>query len=183
MIIMLPTQLSPIEIILLPYRVRLDREERWLIWQGGEPDTVVTDEPDTIPTFATLDELQHYASSRGIVVQPDDDPWCVDLDCIAHWLRDPQPDAVDCVQFLLGWNLFGDVATAFGQPLRDRDATANRAYSKLFWANNLPAVTPVGRYYEPVWKTTELVRMRQVLSRGLEQFRNATKVSSHSSDR
>jgi hypothetical protein len=62
----------------------------------------------------------------------------------SHWLDDPQADTVDCVLFLLGWNLFWDVATVLGRPLRDLDPVANKIHDKLFFGNNLPAMTPEG---------------------------------------
>jgi len=34
-------------------------------------------------------------------------------------------------------------------------ALTQKIYNKLFWGSNLPAVTPKGRYYEPIWPRRE----------------------------
>jgi hypothetical protein len=166
------------EIMFFPYRFLLDKVERWLLWQsgGGDPDAVVADDSGSVPTFHSREELQRYAARREIAVQPDDDPAFHDLDVVARWLRDPRAEEVDSVQFLLGWNLFWDVATTLGRSLRFRDPKGSKVYDRLFWGNNLPAVTPEECHYEPTWTASDLLRMRQVLSRGLQWFREATAI-------
>jgi hypothetical protein len=75
---------------------------------------------------------------------------------------------VDCGLLLEAWNLFDDIAASIGAHLHDRGERRDKVYDKLFWGNNLPAVTPPGRSYQPLWNGCELRILRSVLRRGLD---------------
>ena len=50
------------------------------------------------------------------------------------------------------------------------DGAAGAAYEKLFFGNNLPAVTPAGASYTPLWDVAELARLSHTLRLGLTEF-------------
>jgi hypothetical protein len=50
------------------------------------------------------------------------------------------------------------------------DKSASELYHKVFFANNLPAVTPNGATYTPLWSSEELARLSHTLRLGLAQF-------------
>jgi hypothetical protein len=45
-----------------------------------------------------------------------------------------------------------------------------KIYKKIFYANNLEAVTPVNSEYEPIWSTNEIRNLRTVLVRAWEDI-------------
>lgn len=155
-----------------PLLFRLNQKDRWLIWFTAEIDGVWIESDGTVPAFDSLVDLTKYANERGILITDSADAELHDIDTVEAWLIDHGTAAVYCDMFLSVWNLFKDVATSAGTTLRERDHKARKVYQKLFWGNNLPAITPEGYRYEPNWTATDLVRMRQVLSRGRDLFRS-----------
>jgi hypothetical protein len=71
------------------------------------------------------------------------------------------------------WNFLGDAL----EPTDDGgqfDAVSDEAsdvYEKLFWSCNLPAVTPPGERFLPMWRTEEGDTIRRVLEVGVEGLR------------
>jgi len=71
------------------------------------------------------------------------------------------------------WNFFIDVRAVGACAAFDRaDRKATKCYDKLFWGLNLPAMTPEGKSYEPVWQTAETKLMKDVLRAGLDNLRS-----------
>jgi len=52
------------------------------------------------------------------------------------------------------------------------DSRNGDLYRKLFRANNLPAMTPPGAEYYPVWTRTEVDALAQVLRLGIAEVRH-----------
>ena len=155
---------------------RLDGAERFLLWFTNERDGVVTDDAGFVPSFATEAALLAFAKSERIQVS-EESPTLHNLDLVRDWLADPGQEAFDCVAVLNAWNLFGDVARsapASAAPFSEADAKLRAVYDKVFFGNNLPAVTPEEEAYHPVWSSAEIVGLAALLSRGLELFRRAT---------
>jgi len=48
---------------------------------------------------------------------------------------------------------------------------ARELHEKLFLANNLPAVTPPGAHYEPVWSRDEIELLSRIYRFGLTELR------------
>lgn len=60
------------------------------------------------------------------------------------------------------WNFLDDLAYSLGidkSCYRVGDAT--KCNDKIFWGCNLPAVTPEGRVYQPVWCKEEIEAIKQ----------------------
>ncbi len=50
------------------------------------------------------------------------------------------------------------------------EKTARDIYQKVFWGNNLPAVTPAGKGFDPTWSEEDLIGIKAVLETGLSLF-------------
>lgn len=137
---------------------RLDGIERFLLWFTNDRDGVVTDNAGLVPSFATEAELLVFATREGVLVS-EDSPTLHDLDIVRDWLADPRLHDVDCVAMLNVWNLFMDVARStpvLGAPFSDAESKLDAVYEKVFFGNNLPAITPPGEAYYPAWSPTEI---------------------------
>ena len=162
-----------------PYWYRLDNADAYLLWftdgstDGTEPDGVLLDQVDRVVMFRHLDDLRDYAARRSLPVAAEVNSEPLDLDAVDRWLAMARKTTVDCETFLNAWNLFSDLAsTVQGGPVHIDDQREGRIYSKLFWGNNLPAVTPPGKHYTPIWSKSEVGRMRNVLGAGMRLFRD-----------
>jgi len=100
-----------------------------------------------------------------------------DLDWVAGW-RIAHGTEIKCVQALDAWNLFRDVAAsvqAKGAEFAKLDRNEPLIYDKLFWGNNLPAMTPEGQSYVPQWTLQETQLLAAVLSAGLDLFESCVR--------
>lgn len=152
---------------------RLDGRDAYLIWFNGEPDGVIVDVDRKVPCFSSNEDLSSYGFSLNLSVKTDE-PILHDLDFVASWLKTENNLTVDCNVFLAAWNLFDDVSRSVGGSFGSNRKLTAKIYEKLFWGNNLPAVTPEGEHYEPTWTKRELEIMREVLGAGLSLFREKT---------
>ena len=156
-----------------PLLYRLRAEERYLLWISNEHDSVAVDADGFVPSFRDLSVLRQYADMNHLKVE-NDEPLLHDLEWIATWRTAPGA-SVDCVKALNAWNLFGDVASSipsrgnvFGQLAESQ--VARPIYDKLFWGNNLRAMTPKSERYVPEWSQNELESLAEVMTAGLELF-------------
>lgn len=150
----------------------MNERNGYLIWYTNQKDGVVTTKGGRVPAFRHVAHLRRYACRRHLVLMRER-PLLHDLDKLQLWLGRPRQTSVDCVVFLSAWNLFVDVASS----VRERkfllaQKQTKRIYMKLFWGNNLPAVTPVGKRYVPRWSKREMEVMQNILGIGLSVFRN-----------
>jgi len=68
-----------------------------------------------------------------------------------------------CHVLLNGWNFIEDMGRTFNlkkELKRLRSKLLNKAYDKIFYGCNLPAVTPEGKSYSPLWSREEIAAMR-----------------------
>jgi hypothetical protein len=151
---------------------RFKREERFLIWISDDTDSVATDADGHVVSFASVGALRGYAEAMRWRIE-NEDPILHDIDFIAAWVAAPV-ESVDCVQILNAWNLFTDIAAAVSRPrnvvFETRHSNSRVEYDRIFWGNNLPAVTPKGEQFVPSWSPDELSTIAQVLAAGLELF-------------
>ena len=152
------------------FRFHLDSHDGFLIYFQDEPDGFVTDAGGNLPYFLNTADLSQYASTLGLTVDAES-PNSANLDILVAWLESKDADAVDCKTFLEAWNLFDDVSKTVGGNFDADQKKTQKIYNKLFWGNNIPAVTPEGEHYEPLWSKRELKIIREVLGNGLSLFR------------
>lgn len=159
-----------------PLLYRLNAEEGYLIWISNESDSVVVDPEGFVLTFKDADAVQAYADLKHYKLEAGE-PILHDLDWVGTWLQTPGMP-VNCVEALNAWNLFSDVARSIrarGTAFERLDSRFPRIYQKLFWGNNLPALTPEGKHFDPQWPPDELSALTEVLGAGLELFQSFTR--------
>jgi len=150
---------------------RYNAVDRFLIWYTNERDGIL-DFEGCIPSFRTESALLAYADSLSVTVEAEASG-LHDFDLVQTWLADPQPHRVNLYVFLDAWNLFGDVARtlpAVGGRFIELDSRLGPLYDKLFWANNLPAMTPEGERFVPEWSTIEIEGFTALLREGLSML-------------
>lgn len=154
------------------YSYKLNGTQRHLIWISNDADGVYV-EAGVVSSFDNLDDLAEFARSVGLTVETDESVR-LDLDAIAEWLNDEALMRVDCVGLLDAWNLFDDVSRSIGGRFDTDKNLTKVVYDKLFWGNNLPAMTPEGEHFTPDWTTRELDLIRTVIGQGLKMFSACT---------
>jgi hypothetical protein len=158
-----------VDYFLLPFR--LDGLNRHVIWFQNDVDGVITTHNKRIVTFETQDDATNYAVGSNIALTPR-----VDENLELDWLVDGADFStgdIDCRRTLLAWNFFADVAASLGAKASDflaKDRKPSKTYDKVFWGNNLPAVTPDGEHYVPSWSTEEIEEIKSILVAGLMLF-------------
>jgi hypothetical protein len=159
-----------------PLLYRLREEARFLIWISNGDDSVLVDADGSVPSFKDLRTLESFAEQNGIQLESEP-PVIHDLDWVAGW-RIAHATEIKCVQALDAWNLFRDVAAsvqAKGAEFAKLDRNEPLIYDKLFWGNNLPAMTPEGQSYVPQWTLQETQLLAAVLSAGLDLFESCVR--------
>jgi len=151
-------------------KVRLNGDQLFVAWSAGVPDSFLRDAAGRLLVTRSPQALE--AATRTLGITPvDEDPAEYDFDRIREWCAAPEAAGVDCPAFLNAWNFFDDlVGLHTGVVTRYTRLSRREAgcYDKLFWGNNLPAVTPTGERYVPSWESVELDRIRRVMRAGIE---------------
>ncbi len=145
-----------------PCRLLLDGETKFVAWYTADLDWVLRDPRGRLLVADTVREL----CVRLEVAEP----VTYNFEQIRAWCAKPEAAGVDCREFLDAWNFLDDLtglhAGADTSYTRLSRAAADQ-YDKLFWGNNLPAVTPLGMRFDPSWSPEELAAMRGVFEAGL----------------
>ncbi len=149
---------------------RLDEKDSYLIWFTGDVDGVFLDSHGRVPAFRSEVELDNYAVARKVAVVSGE-VILHDLDKVLQWLKKPDRVDPDCDQTLAAWNMFDDVFRSLGKAFSSKTPLENKVYDKLFYGNNLPAITPEGEHYEPAWSSQEIALISQAMELGFKQFR------------
>lgn len=140
----------------------------FLIWYEDEnmKDRVYTSDGKVI-CFYREEEAQRKAEELNINIT---DTCFYDVERLIYWFSMHQKE-MDCNFLIDFWNLFSDIAYSVGKKLEPvKTKRSNRCYSKLFWGLNLPAVTPEGCEYEPIFTKKERKLIREIMRTGLEIF-------------
>jgi hypothetical protein len=158
-----------------PLLYRLNGQDCYLIWNSNDNDTVETDALGHVLTFKDSQTMAAYAAAKQYALETEE-PKLHDLDWVAQWLTTTDIP-VNCDDALCAWNLFGDVARSIpqaGESFEQLDRRFGEVYNKLFWGNNLPAMTPEGCHFEPEWSSDEITELAIVLRTGLALFQSST---------
>jgi hypothetical protein len=143
-------------------RVRLDGVARFVAWYTADLDGFLRDPDGRLVVTDTAEALGVPLAAA--------EPVGYDFDRIQVWCAAPDATGVDCRAFLDAWNFLDDLAglhAGADTPHKRLSREAAGVYDKLFWGNNLPAVTPPGERFEPSWSPTELAAIRRVFESGL----------------
>ena len=155
-----------------PCVFRLKGTGQYVIWFADDRDGLVR-ENGLVATFHSLAELRVYAVQRGLELQPGEVAE-YDWDSIERWCGEPATSGIAVGPFLNAWNMVLDMLPACDESslFSHADARNSDLYEKLFWANNLPAITPPGAEYYPVWTKAEVDALAQVLRLGIAEVRH-----------
>jgi hypothetical protein len=159
------------------------RRALYFLWVSDpdvpEPDGVLFDEEGNIPSFGAESAARAFAQSRQLAVA-DEAVTTYDFDSLTDWYKSPRSSTLDVKSVLDAWNLFTDLklesadATSLFDKIQRSD---NVLYDKLFWANNLPAVTPANERFDAQWDEMELRRLSWILSAGLAALISRVRVA------
>ena len=134
----------------------LDRRRLYVVWYSDAVDGLVRLKDGKIASFADERQVRAFCRENGIslVLEP---PAVYDFDKMTTWCDSPASGSIEPTAFLNAWNMLED---AHGPRLDAHlpeisSQIAGKIYDKLFFANNLPAVTPRGASYEPIWSEDE----------------------------
>jgi hypothetical protein len=154
-----------------PCVFQLEGVDHYVIWYSDDRDGLVR-EGRRVVSFSSLAQLYAYAKPRGLIVRTAEVAK-YDWDSVARWCDEPVMTGIAVDRLLKAWNMVldamppGDESGLFSHA----NARATDLYDKLFRANNLPAMTPPGAEYYPVWTRAELVALAQLLRLGLAEMR------------
>jgi len=159
-----------------PLLYRWRGEERLLLWQSGNIDSVTVSSEGYVQSFAGLADLNRFAHACALQIEQEE-PKLHNLDSVLAWVRGKEPD-VGCDETLNAWNLFRDIAnyveSSFKESFEKLDSDMSEVYNKIFWGNNLPSVTPPGKRFVPTWSAEEIDALAALLSAGLSMFASCT---------
>jgi len=142
--------------------------ETILIWQTGENQKdVFRIDPSTNELVAgnSVDELRNILGDESNLVE-----WLeegeVDFDVFWKWLDRLKAGSASstktCTVLLECWNFLEDLGETFGCDLkRLKSPRLKKIYSKLYYGNNLPSVTPEGKTYNPIWEHEEVEEFKK----------------------
>jgi|SRR6185312_15679943 len=148
----------------------------YLIWISNDEDSkkdhFVTNDCGKVLTFVSLDDLKHFENHRGLTVTASPETRLLNLDAIADWLSKNE-EMPECGVLLNAWNAFSDVSSSFPEeptPFAEMNFAHKPIYEKLFWGCNLPAVTPAGERFDPIWSVAEVESLKSIFGAGLDLF-------------
>jgi hypothetical protein len=133
-----------------PFLFVVDKKEYYCIWYSDDKDGFFT-ENNQIKVFDTEKMLFDYAKENKIQFM-ENRITSFSIDYTKSWLTRKNP-MIDSIYFLNFWNHISDLANSVGETFYGdlREEVIDMVYNKLFWGNNLPAVTPKGKKYKPIW--------------------------------
>ena len=151
--------------------------ERFLIWFSDDRDGVFADAFHRVPTFASAEALESAFPALVDAEIVPHAPILHDLDAVESRCRADGSLVIDSADFLAAWNLFIDVARSVGDAGASylaSDSVLGHEYEKMFFGNNLPAMTPPGEHYTPTWTDDELDDIRRHVILGFDLFEATT---------
>ena len=158
---------------------RLNNKNAYLICIGGEQDSLVTDDLGFVRGFTNPQSLLVYAQSKDISFSMfpnhSSELNLIDIGYLENRLLRKKARTLKCDKLLSVWNLFWDVSYTVGHDFDQNKEITNKVYDKLFFGCNLPAVTPLGKSYSPIWSSSEIKLIRSILTQGLQMFKEKVK--------
>jgi hypothetical protein len=136
------------------------------VTREADPDSFLVDDEGRLLCYSSKSGVDLFLRRRGLKTD-----WTqeAELDFDEFWMAikglrvNRASSTKTCARLLNGWNFLEDLLRALAEPdwlKRLSTASMKRIYDKLYYGNNLPAVTPVGRSYSPLWPREEIVLLR-----------------------
>ena len=158
----------------------LDRRRLYVVWYSDAVDGLVRLKDGKIASFSDEREVRAFCRENGIslMLEP---PEVYDFDKVAAWCDSPASGSIEPTAFLNAWNMLEDVhGSRLDAHFHDISSQrAGKIYDKLFFANNLPVVTPRGASYEPIWSEDEVELLSRIYRFGLAELRASIQDISH----
>lgn len=145
-----------------------NENDYYFIWFTDEEDGVCVNVEKKLLVSRSLEEIKTYANEQKISIKAEE-PVFYDFDKLEETIN-KKTFEVNCVDFLNAWNLLDDISLSVEGNFNSERKKTEKIYEKLFWGNNLPIVTPQGKFYKPSWNKKELEIIRKVLLHGIEIF-------------
>ena len=154
-----------------PLALKVGGRTLFLLWVSDDwaLNRVLAD-AGLLVSFSDEESAREYALAQNLTLAPKEELRLHDLDSAVRWLEaDAEPD---CRLLLPIWNLAGDAARSVNEPFEDRGGVLDDVYSKLFFGNNLPSMTPAGELYHPEWTEEELGLLRASIEMAVDLIRS-----------
>jgi hypothetical protein len=152
-----------------PYCYIYKGRKTFLVWltKEGDKDTFRLDSNNRLISFRSERGLRDLPGTRSKQLK-----WSegvqIDFDHFWNALRrlkvGKSSSAKTCKILLDGWNFIEDMVRTVGLTETTKGLHSpllKKVYDKLFYGNNLPAVTPESKSYTPLWLREEIVSFRK----------------------
>lgn len=148
-----------------PILLRYQSREILVAWYSDQDDFLLTTEADSIVAFQDLSDFRSRCCDR---FDPDEEaPARYDFDRLQEQVSDGLSGGVDAVEILNTWNLFDDLSRSCRRTFAGNLDRFDDLYDRIFYANNLPSITPIDSQFDPIW-TPEKSALCEVLQNGLD---------------
>lgn len=166
-----------------PYTFIYKCKAHTLLWESSSKGDVFLTKDNNIPYIA--DDIQD--AKKIFSELPFNIIWSdaatMDFDMFWKELNDlnikKPSDEKTCDVILNGWNFIEDLIRTFSlDGLREKltDLQLNKAYKKIFYGNNIEAVTPNDYSYNPLWEEEEILILREKLAYVWDEIGKKTKL-------
>lgn len=150
--------------------LRLDGEERYILWFSGAEDGVWTEQRMVLAWSSEL-ALRRYADARGVVAH-DEKSAPYDLDQVSAFASGNVE--LGAREILAAWNLFVDVAVSVeAEEFLLADRAQLDLYDHLFYLSDF---APVKDTYPDPLSPEERKSARRILALGVEVLRRSLRV-------
>jgi hypothetical protein len=158
--------------------VRIDRVLHYVVWYTNDRDGLVRREDQSVVLSNTVEEARSEAARTGLTIAADL-PVLYDFDQLPDVLAREPREEPECRVLLDAWNFLGDAVESSddGGRFDSISDEASDIYEKLFWASNLPSMTPPGERFLPTWHAKETDTIRHVLEIGVEGLRSVLMIA------
>lgn len=144
------------------------KHKYYFIWKSDENDVFLT-QNDKIIFWHDIYSLKKFCEINDINFA-DEKEIVYNIDCCENWCNS-MAEKIDCSTILNLWNIFSDLHSSIGVEFEGSLEYYNAVYDKLFYGNNLPCVNSTSEKYLPNFNRAELLKIKEVMMRGIELFR------------
>lgn len=149
---------------LYPYTFGFKKKKSIFLWYTNdkEEDLLLLDSSGKLISTSSKDEIDLLMKNYNYTVEWDE---AVEMDFDSFWLEVEKLKSYSfsskktCVTLLDGWNFLEDLCRTL-HILENipglKTPLADKVYKKLYYGNNIEAVTPEDKSYNPIWLPEEI---------------------------